>query len=121
MIKRLANTAGLPSAALEDWGKVAEPIGEPVAQLRGMSPTEKDSSGVNLEPDFGIWECTPGKWNRQIRKAEFAHFISGRATFHAKSGQVIEINAGDALYFPAESLGVWEIHETVRKTYILLP
>jgi uncharacterized cupin superfamily protein len=116
MIKRLANTAGLSSAALEDWGKVAEPLGEPVAQLRGVSPTEKGK-----EPDFGIWECSPGKWNRQIRKAEFAHFISGRATFHASSGQVIEINAGDALYFPAESLGVWEIHETVRKTYILLP
>jgi uncharacterized cupin superfamily protein len=116
MIKRLANTAGLSSAALEDWGKVAEPLGEPVAQLRGTSPTEKGK-----EPDFGIWECSPGKWNRQIRKAEFAHFISGRATFHASSGQVIEINAGDALYFPAESLGVWEIHETVRKTYILLP
>lgn len=116
MIKRLANTAGLPSAALEDWGKVAEPLGEPVAQLRGVSPSEKGK-----EPDFGIWECSPGKWNRQIRKAEFAHFISGRATFHASSGQVIEINAGDALYFPAESLGVWEIHETVRKTYILLP
>nr|WP_320502928.1 cupin domain-containing protein [Dongia rigui]MDY0874458.1 cupin domain-containing protein [Dongia rigui] len=116
MIKRLANTAGLSSAALEDWGKVAEPLGEPVAQLRGVSPTEKGK-----EPDFGIWECSPGKWNRQIRKAEFAHFISGRATFRASSGQVIEINAGDALYFPADSLGVWEIHETVRKTYILLP
>ena len=37
------------------------------------------------------------------------------------NGQVIEIKAGDALYFPAESLGIWEIHETVRKTYILLP
>lgn len=116
MIKRLANTAGLASAALEDWGKVAEPLGEPVARLRGMSPTEKDK-----EPDFGIWECSPGKWKRQIRKAEFAHFVAGRCTFHADSGQVIEIKAGDALYFPAESLGVWEIHETVRKTYILLP
>ena len=116
MIKRLANTAGITSAALEDWGKVAEPLGEPVAQLRGTSPTDKGK-----EPDFGIWECSPGKWNRQIRKAEFAHFISGRATFHAKSGQVVEINAGDALYFPAESLGVWYFDETVMKTYILLP
>ena len=26
-----------------------------------------------------------------------------------------------SLYFPAESLGLREIHETVRKTYILLP
>ncbi|WP_303977305.1 cupin domain-containing protein [Dongia mobilis] len=116
MIKRLANTAGLTSAALEDWGKVAEPVGEPVAQLRGTSPTDKDK-----EPDFGIWECSPGKWKRQIRKAEFAHFVAGHCTFHADNGQVIEIKAGDALYFPAESLGIWEIHETVRKTYILLP
>ncbi|MBL8709188.1 MAG: cupin domain-containing protein [Rhodospirillaceae bacterium] len=116
MIKRLANTHGLPSASLEDWGKVAEPLGEPVATLRGTSPTEKGK-----EPDFGIWECSPGKWKRQIRSAEFAHFVQGRCTFHADNGQVIEISAGDALYFPAESLGVWEIHETVRKTYILLP
>jgi uncharacterized cupin superfamily protein len=116
MIKRLANAGGLPSASLEDWGKVAVPIGEPVAQLRGISPTEKGK-----EPDFGIWECTPGKWQRQIRNAEFAHFVAGRCTFHAETGQVIEISAGDALYFPANSMGVWEIHETVRKTYILLP
>jgi hypothetical protein len=116
MIKRLANAGGIPSAGLEDWGKVAEPLGELVATLRGISPSEKGE-----EPDFGIWECTPGKWRRQIRKAEFAHFIAGRCTFRADGGEIVEISAGDAVYFPANSMGVWEIHETVRKTYILLP
>lgn len=116
MIKRLDNAPGIPSSQLEDWGPVKQPIGTPVATLRGTSPTEKGK-----EPDFGIWECSPGKWTRQIKSAEFAHFVAGRCTFHAESGQKVEIKAGDALYFPANSMGVWEIHETVRKTYILLP
>ena len=32
-----------------------------------------------------------------------------------------QIAAGDAVYMPANTTGVWEVFETVRKTWILLP
>ncbi|MDY0885861.1 cupin domain-containing protein [Dongia soli] len=116
MIKIIQNAAGKSSDQLEDWGAVGKPIGDVVSKLRGVTAT--DTKGG--EPDVGIWECTPGKWHRQITKAEFAHFLSGRCTFTAESGQHIEIKAGDSLYFPANSMGVWEIQETVRKVYIII-
>lgn len=115
MIKHLKSAAGIPSAKLADWGPVAEPLGPVVAKLRGQS------LGAEGEPDTGIWECSPGRWRRQIKKAEFTYFIAGRCTFTADDGQKIEIAAGDALYWPANSMGIWDVHETVRKAFILLP
>ncbi len=32
----------------------------------------------------------------------------------------LDIRAGDAVFFPANTLGTWEILETARKTYIIL-
>jgi uncharacterized cupin superfamily protein len=115
MIKLLKNAAGIAGANLADWGPVAEPLGPVVAKLRGQSLTAEG------EPDAGIWECSPGRWRRQIKKAEFTYFIAGRCTFTADDGQKIEISAGDTLYWPANSMGIWDVHETVRKAFILLP
>lgn len=36
-----------------------------------------------------------------------------------KKGDPIEINAGDVLFFPENSKGIWEIIETVRKAYLM--
>ena len=115
MIRMLKNPAGTASAALENWGDVKEPLGGILSKLRGITGNTGD------EPDFGIWECSPGKWRRQVKSAEFTYFMSGRCTFTADDGQVVEIVAGDASYWPANTMGIWEVHETVRKAYILLP
>lgn len=116
MITMIKNPAVQASAQLEDWGPVSQPVGDVISKLRGVTSTDTKSG----EPDVGIWECSPGKWHRQIKTAEFCHFLSGRCTFTSESGQKIEIAAGDAVYFPANSLGVWDVHETVRKVYILI-
>lgn len=116
MITIIKNAAAQPSGKLEDWGPVVQPIGDVISKLRGVTATDAEAG----EPDVGIWECSPGKWHRQIKTAEFCHFLAGRCTFTATDGQKIEIAAGDALYFPANSLGVWDVHETVRKVYILI-
>jgi uncharacterized cupin superfamily protein len=54
-----------------------------------------------------------------VKEAEFAHFLAGRCTFIADDGQRLEIAAGDTTYWPANSMGVWDVHETVRKVYII--
>lgn len=63
--------------------------------------------------------CTPGCWRRQIVQQEFCHFIQGRCTF-TPDDETLTIEAGDALMLPANSTGIWDIQETVRKTYVLI-
>jgi uncharacterized protein len=103
-----------PEIALEDSNPVAVPLGEPVAVTSTTSVERSD--GV----ETGVWECTPGRWRRQIVQQEFCHFVAGRCTFIPDGGDPIEIRAGDALMMPANTTGIWDIQETVRKTYVLI-
>lgn len=65
----------------------------------------------------GTWEATPGTFSRAVVDAEFSHFVSGHATFVTADGRRFEFKAGDAAYFPPRTVGVWTIHQTLRKTY----
>lgn len=103
-----------PNVALEESNAVAVALSEPVA-ITSTTSVER-SDGV----ETGIWECTPGRWRRQIVQQEFCHFVAGRCTFTPDGGEPIEIRAGDALMMPANTLGIWDIQETVRKTYVLI-
>ncbi|QXI25766.1 cupin domain-containing protein [Pseudomonas vanderleydeniana] len=110
-ITQFKNTA---TAVLETSTPVAVPLGEPVS-VASVTSVER-SDGV----ETGIWECTPGRWRRQITAQEFCHFIQGRCTFTPDGGEPLLIEAGDALMLPANSTGIWDIQETVRKTYVLI-
>jgi uncharacterized protein len=107
--------ASTPGADLEDWGPVGLPLGQPVAHLRGR----KMAGSADDRIESGVWECSPGIWRRQVTKAEFCHFIAGRCSFTHEDGTKIEIAAGDSVFFPAESRGVWDVKETVRKVYLV--
>ncbi len=102
-------TADLGAAA-----PVAVPLGEPVAQVSSAEIERED------QVETGIWECTPGRWRRQITDQEFCHFIAGRGSFTPDGGETIRFKAGDAFLLPANSFGTWEIEETTRKTYVLI-
>jgi uncharacterized protein len=96
-------------------GPVASPIGEPIVQLKCFVSGEDNNKRV----ETGVWEASPGRWRRQILQAELSHFIAGRCTFLPDEGPPLEINAGDAVFFPPNSVGTWHVHESVRKTYVL--
>ncbi|MBF0643288.1 cupin domain-containing protein [Pseudomonas protegens] len=102
------------TAILAESAPVAVPLGTPVA-VTSVTAVERND-GV----ETGIWECTPGRWRRQIVAQEFCHFIQGRCTFTSDNGETLHIEAGDALMLPANSTGIWDIQETVRKTYVLI-
>lgn len=106
------HTASLP---LTGAAPVAVPLGEPIA-ITSASCIARDD-GV----EAGVWECTPGRWRRQIVQQEFCHFIAGRCTFTPDGGTPISLQAGDALMMPANTTGIWDIQETVRKTFVLIP
>jgi uncharacterized protein len=92
---------------------VPEPLGEPVSQVRSVSIPGAGSS------QHGVWSCTPGIWRRQVVQAEFCHFLSGEAIFRPDKGDPVHINEGDAVYFPPESRGTWEILRDSQKVFIV--
>lgn len=92
---------------------VPVPLGEPVAETRSLSLSGAASSRS------GVWECSPGVWRRQILQAEFCTFVEGRAMFEPDEGEPITIQAGDSIYFPANTAGVWRVETTARKTFVV--
>ena len=107
----ISNAAKMP---LTDVGPVAVPLGQPVAQL-------KCSEAVSLpeqQVEAGVWECSPGVWRRQVKLAELCHFVAGHCFFTPEGGTPMEIHAGDAVFFPPNSVGTWDVKETIRKTYV---
>ena len=113
---RLTSPESLPTDQLEDWGPAKVPVGTLIANIRGSEQT----SGDDGRDRVGVWECTPGSWRRQVMEREFAHFLSGRARFIPDDGEPFDINAGDAVWFPADTTGTWEISETLRKSYVIV-
>jgi uncharacterized cupin superfamily protein len=51
-------------------------------------------------------------------QAELCHFVSGRAFFTPEGGEQFEIKPGDAIFFPPNSRGIWDVREALRKTYV---
>ena len=112
-VKQIKAVADIPSEELDDWGPVELPVSEQVSQLRGLVINEHADGS-----EAGIWECTPGKWTRQVMDAELSTFVKGHVLFHHDSGETFDIKAGDTVYFDENSCGTWEVLETARKTYL---
>lgn len=104
------NTASFGTAT-----PVAEPLGEPIALTRMAQLQHSADQKVST----GLWECTPGVWRRQVLKQEFSHIVEGQGVFTPDGGTPVAFTAGDALYFPANSFGTWQIEKTVRKTFVI--
>ncbi len=112
-IIKIKDAANILSEQLEDWG-TPKTIGEHICQLRGLFISENEDGS-----EAGIWECTPGKFIREVMQAELVTFLCGRCIFHPENGDPIKIKGGDVLFFPENSKGTWEIIETVRKAYLI--
>jgi uncharacterized protein len=109
---RLIAPEKLPPADLADWGPAKVPVGSLIARIRGSEHGKRDR--------VGVWESSPGQWRRQVMEREFAHFLSGRARFIPDHGEPFDICAGDAVWFPADTTGTWDITETLRKSYVII-
>ena len=112
----ISQPADIRREDLDQLGPVKVPLDSPAARLIGKKFID-DIPGID---SMGIWECSPGRWQRTIMQEEFAHFVKGSATFIPSRGDPIEIRAGDAIWFPANSCGVWDIREDVRKVYVVI-
>jgi uncharacterized cupin superfamily protein len=95
--------------------RVPVPIGNPIPEVR----TSVAALNSTARTRGGIWECSPGKFQRQVAQAEFCHFLEGECTFTPEGGETIEIGAGDVVFFPPNSKGVWDIRKPSRKVFIV--
>ncbi|MGF6871125.1 cupin domain-containing protein [Paraburkholderia sp. MM5477-R1] len=100
---------------LEDWGTAGLPGTSPVG-VSGVQCVIKGSEAV----DTGIFECTAGTYRRSVKQAEVMHFLAGRGRFTPDNETMIHFTAGDTLFFEADTEGLWEVEETMRKVYVIL-
>lgn len=103
-------------AGLRDQSTPAQSKSEPPCRYRGID-VALAGAGDN---DCGIWECTPGRFMRQLAEAEVMHILAGRGRFTPSHGETIEFRAGDTLFFPAHTVGEWHIEETLRKVFVAM-
>ena len=103
----------LHSNDLADDGTVARPLSQPACATR------KRVLAATASGRTGVWESTPGSYLRQVAEAELMHILSGRCTFTPEGGEPIAIEAGDTVFFPANTNGRWDMHETLRKVYVV--
>ena len=105
---------------LEDWGDLepplAEALGDPMP-TRGVDLWASDDESISA----GVWECEPGVSRWDMEEGEFVHILSGRMTCRHDDGTEVELSAGSTAVFPNGWAGTWEIHETLRKVYVLFP
>ncbi len=104
--------ASAASAELEDWGPLEEATGE-----------EMTTSGLTLwkdgDSEVGVWQCTPGPSYWKLETHEFVQIVAGRMTVTPDGGRPTEIGPGDVAVFPRGWAGSWQIHETIRKVYVI--
>jgi uncharacterized cupin superfamily protein len=121
MTQALPGTPFLAAAAqagdLEDWG----PLAEATPTEEGAAPMH--TSGITLwsdgDQEVGVWECTPGPSYWVLETHEMVHILAGRMTVTPDGGVPLEIGPGDCAVFPRDWRGTWQIHETIRKLYVL--
>lgn len=75
--------------------------------------------GPDNRPEIGTWVCTPGTWRLTLPADEICHFVAGRATYTADTGEVIEVGPGTVVMFPKGWSGQCAVHEEMRNVYAL--
>jgi uncharacterized protein len=105
------------TAELEDWGPLEEATSEDTPmQTHGLTMwTGPEDSGQST----GIWQCTAGPSYWVQEENEFIYILSGSLTVTPDGGKPATFGAGDSAMFPRGWRGTWDLHETVRKVYVL--
>jgi uncharacterized cupin superfamily protein len=85
--------------------------GEP----RAASAILRQSDDLTLQN--GVWECTPGTFYLPHNYEETVTVLAGRVTVTPEGGEPLELGPGDTAFFPAGTRVLWEVHETIRKSW----
>ncbi len=97
-------------------GAVGAPLTEPACVTQTLE-VPLEGSGDNRS---GLWEVSVGRFSRHLANAEVMHILAGECTFTPTGGEARAIKAGDTLFFPANTTGVWDIKTPLRKVYVVM-
>ena len=73
-----------------------------------------ESSGIRT----GVWSCTPGVWRSAWENWEQFTVLAGNGTLTDQEGVTHVLTPGAVLFIPAGSSGIWNVTETIRKSYV---
>jgi len=96
-----------------------EPVNDALSTPAPQASLAQHQDVAPVQAQIGIWECTPGQMRRSVTGREFSHILTGQATFTPDGGAPVALGPGDAVLFPANCQGTWDIKQTVRKTYVI--
>ena len=112
------DTAFLAAAAvaeLADWGPLEEATSAEIPMsVRGLTVWAGEDGA-----EAGIWECTAGPSYWIQEENEVIYVLSGTLTVTPDGGKPTTLGPGDVAVFPQGWRGPWELHETVRKVYVV--
>lgn len=100
-------------------------LGAPGPKPTSTTGQHEASAAVWTSPDdateVGVWECEPGTFTA-VREGttEVCQILSGRATITGDDGIAADVGPGSTVVLPDGWRGTWEVHETVRKTYVMV-
>ncbi|MFF4757672.1 cupin domain-containing protein [Streptomyces sp. NPDC001292] len=70
--------------------------------------------------EVGVWECDPGHFTATREGYdEVCQVLTGSATVRTEGGADVELRPGATLTMPAGWRGTWQVHETLRKVYVV--
>lgn len=106
------------SASLES-GILALPSAQPLSgeiPVRSKIFFTEETAGIIS----GIWESDPGiaRWEFTER-GEFIHVVSGSMTCTEDGRPEVTLSAGSTAYFPIGWKGTWNVHEPLRKVFVV--
>jgi uncharacterized cupin superfamily protein len=114
-----------PVPLLAFHGGATADLGLAAPKATGIFPGQTESAReIWRQPgvETGFWECTPGTFTaRRDGYTELCQFVSGEVIVTGDDGVSARFVAGDTLITPAGWTGTWEVIETVRKLYVIIP
>jgi uncharacterized cupin superfamily protein len=70
--------------------------------------------------EVGVWECSPGRFTAERDGYdEICQILVGSATVRSEDGTRAELAPGTTFVMPSGWRGTWEVHEQIRKVFML--
>jgi uncharacterized protein len=107
---------------LENAPGISVDLRGPVPNATTGTPTESAHRAWTSPSEqirSGVWECTPGSFPGNHAETEVCYLLSGRVTLTAEGKEPVDAGPGAMIVFPAGWQGTWEIHETIRKVFVI--
>lgn len=97
------------------------PVAKPTSITDGQAESALELWTDGRGTEVGYWECSPGRFTATRKGfSEICQIVSGRMTLHPTESAPIDLGPGSTIVMPEGWTGEWEVHETVRKLYVVV-